>query len=90
MKTIWKYNLEITDEQFINIPEGAEILTIQIQKGKPVLWGLVNDKDKNETRKIRIFGTGIPIITDWSLKYIGTYQLLNGDLIGHVFEEIIK
>jgi len=37
-KTTWKYPLEITDEQNLMMPEGAEILTAQMQGGTLCLW----------------------------------------------------
>jgi len=33
MKTIWKYTLEITDQQFVEVPDGSELLTVQMQNG---------------------------------------------------------
>lgn len=90
MKTIWKYEIETTDRQTLLLPKASEILTVQIQNGKPVLWVLfdINNKTKT-TRTIEIFGTGNPIEeydTIKSLKYIGTYQLLEIGFVGHIFE----
>lgn len=39
-KRIYKYPLEITDKQSVEMPISAEILTVQIQKEKPFLWAL--------------------------------------------------
>lgn len=38
MKTIWKFPLEVTDEQVLMVPKGAKLLTVQKQDGKPCLW----------------------------------------------------
>ncbi len=90
MKAIWKYELETVDEQEILMPLGAEILTVQIQYGKPCIWCLVFVKDKglviNKPRMIKIFGTGHTIEDNYPGVYIGTYQLEGGKGIFHVFD----
>ena len=87
-KTIWKYPLEIEDNQSVELPIDAEILTVQTVKDKPYLWALVNPDGKTETRFIEIFGTGHPVGYDMGIsrKYISTFQLAEGRLIFHVFE----
>lgn len=85
---IWKYQLEITDDQVISMPTGAEILTVQMQNGKPCLWALVDPNEETKTyRLIQIYGTGNPI-PDGNRRYISTIQIFNGDLIFHVFERV--
>lgn len=39
---IWKYSLEITDDQILGIPENAKILTAQLQNDVACIWALVN------------------------------------------------
>ena len=84
-KTTWKYPLEITDEQNLMMPEGAEILTAQIQGGTLCLWALVNPAAPKQRRTIEILGTGNPA-PDVERKYISTAQMAGGSLIWHVFE----
>jgi hypothetical protein len=92
MKTIWKYPLVIKDFQEINLPENAEILTVQVQNYIPCLWALVDDDPEKDQKmyKIRIAGTG-HTMSDYLLnsgeeyKYISTFQLDNGSIIFHVF-----
>jgi len=87
MRTIWKYQFDTTDSFGLQIPEGAEILSVQVQHGKPCMWVLV-DKDKPVVqRRFRVYGTGHPIEAV-GLTFLGTYQVCNGDLIFHVFEHI--
>ena len=87
-KTIWKFELETTDNQTLKMPVGAEILTVQTQSDKPCLWALVDPNAEKEGRFIEIFGTGHPVGYDMGIdrKYIGTYQLHGGSLVFHVFE----
>lgn len=85
MKTIYKYPIHITDAQSIVLPVGAQILCVQVQRGHPWVWALVDDKAPVKPREIRVYGTGhmLPASTD-DHRYIGTVQL--GDLVFHVFE----
>lgn len=41
METIWKFELQTTDEQVISIPEKYQLLCVQTQFGKPYLWAKV-------------------------------------------------
>ncbi len=87
-KTIWKFELETTDNQEIEMPIGSEILTIQTQNVIPCIWALIDPNADKEVRRFEIYGTGHPIHCDIGVKrnYIGTYQLYNGSLVYHVFE----
>ena len=85
MKTIWKFQLEITDNQSVSIPSGYELLAVQTQNETPCLWALVNPKNKEENLKIRIIGTGHPIEKSFNGKYLGTFQVFGGGGIFHVF-----
>ncbi len=89
MKKIFKYPLEVTDTQFVELPLGAEILTAQIQGDQLCLWAMVNTLPEavKKNRRIEIIGTGNPVPTG-NLKYISTFQMMGGGLIFHVFENI--
>jgi len=82
---IWKYDLVINDEQIIEMPLDAKILTVQMQHGTPKLWVAVIPTNVMINRKIRMAGTGHTILTVNG--YIGTFQMLGGDLMYHVFDE---
>ena len=90
MKTIFKYDLQIVDEQVIAMPERASILTAQVQSGNAKLWAFVDTEKPKRTRKIRVIGTGHPIEEDdmTKLRYISTIQLMLGRLVYHVYEEL--
>lgn len=75
MKTIWKYTLEITDIQHVDLPEGAEVLHVDNQNESLCMWALVDPKAKpGPMRYFEIFGTGHPIKEDVgvSRKFLGT------------------
>ena len=88
-KTIWKYEFKTNSLVNIEMPIGAEILTVQSQQDKTCFWALVDPKAKLKQRCFEIIGTGHTIWEQQGQaerKYIGTYQLHGGDLVFHVFE----
>ncbi|QIW87561.1 hypothetical protein Ab1vBOLIVR4_gp44 [Agrobacterium phage OLIVR4] len=95
-RIIYKYELDIfgSGNEFIDIkiPAGADILTVDLQKVRhgemPQLWALADMSKPVETRRIWVFGTGVPINTNAELLYISTVQIHDGHLIMHFFEEI--
>jgi len=84
MKTIWKYTLNVTNSQSIEIQKGAFVLTVQLQNKELQLWALVDPEEKTEHIHIHIYGTGHPIHKE-TLEYISTFQ--EGSLVFHVFKE---
>lgn len=86
MEKIYKYPLEIKDEQVVLLPTGAKILTVQAQMDKPCIWAMVNPTSPNDQAfTIRIHGTGHAISDSDELEYINTVQLYGGKLVFHVF-----
>ena len=82
-KQIWKYSLE----NIIEMPKGAEILTIDIQNGQMFnaqMWVKVNTENEMEKRMFEVIGTG-QNFDDTNKKYLGTYQ--DGPFVWHVFEK---
>ena len=86
MKTVYKYELEITDRQDIHLPKGAQFLSAQMQNGKLCVWALVESTREHVHRIFHVLGTGHPMRTD-NLVYIGTAQMIGGGLVWHVFVE---
>lgn len=87
MKKIYKYPLEIRDEQVVLLPTGSKILTVQSQGEQACIWALVNPTMSNDMAiTIRIFGTGHTIQDSDKMEYIGTFQMCGGSLVFHVFK----
>ncbi len=86
-KSIWKFNFKINDDVQIEMPKGAEVLSVQNQNEQPALWAICDTEAEKETRKFSISGTGHPINTDGK-KFIGTFQMSGGALVWHLFEII--
>lgn len=82
---IWKYTLIVVDRQTLFLPEGARILTVQMQDYAPQLWAIVDESEPSEPREIAIYGTGNPMPDEPGI-YIGTFQMHDGALVWHVFE----
>lgn len=87
MKKVFKYKLQTKDIQEIEMPELSEVLCVQIQNNVPCIWVKVDTKNELKKRFFLVVGTGNPV-PDNPSNYIGTYQLLDGDLVYHVFELI--
>lgn len=88
-RVIWKYQLEVTDVQDLEIPIGSILLSVQTQNEIPCLWALIyNTEAEKEIIRLRTMGTGNPINDeDFDPRdFLGTYQLKNGAFIGHVFQ----
>lgn len=86
MKAIWKYPLQTVGVQSIDMPVGADLLTVQLQHGLPCVWVLVDPAAPACPVKLTTYGTGAPI-DDAPGEYLGTYQLAGGSLVFHVFKE---
>ena len=82
---VYKYILQMADTQEIELPEGAEILSVQLQHGGLTLWALVNPDIDKVIRTIEILTTGNEAY-DHSRKFINTVQLAEGSLVYHFFE----
>lgn len=95
MHTIYKYPIEVTDVQYIEMPEGAKILTVQVQPDVgPCLWAEVESTNKLAKRRIIVYGTGNPFLPDRDgtavvRHYIGTFMMRQGRLVWHVYEESV-
>jgi len=94
MTQIFKYPIEVTDVQRVELPVSAKILTVQFQHDKLCLWARVECGDTTkETRTIEVFGTGHTMLDTSGPRliernYIGTVQQHGGILVWHVFERV--
>lgn len=85
MSTIWKWEFPITDEFALDMPLGARIVHVDVQRGTPCLWAIVVPDDPKVERRFRVYGTGHPI-TGSSQWHVGSFQMLGGHLVWHLFE----
>lgn len=82
-KTIWKYEVPSLASFHLLMPEGAQVLTVQVQHGVPALWCVAEPDAPQKLRWFEMRGTGHPVgdVGD----YISTIQLHDGGLVLHVF-----
>ena len=98
MKTIYKYSLTLTDHQLVAMPQGAQPLSIQFQRGQLCLWALVDTNAEMKQVDFFIRGTGhevdfkvnVPGMVsigdpEQHFKFVGTVQAHGGALVWHVF-----
>lgn len=93
-RSVWKYEVPIGSGDWFNleIPMRASPLCVQMQtislgglRAVPQLWMLVDPAAPRVTRRFRIAGTGYSLPD--GLAYIGTFQMADGQLVGHLFED---
>lgn len=98
MRVIYKYPLEITAEQVINIPmlyfddRSCKMQRTSSSCGcqdviRPCLWCMVDTENQTYPMKVVTKMTGEEIREDEKdrLKYVGSYLIGGGDFVGHVF-----
>lgn len=93
-KTVWKFELGREGRTLVKMPRGAEVLCVQAisamgiltGRDEPYLWALVDPDAEQEERVFETYGTGHAIDAEEYRNYVGTYTMLNGALVFHVFE----
>jgi len=88
--TIHKFELTVGDNE-IRVPSNSTILSVQNQKGKIILWVLVDLSPtallNSNSRHFYVVGTGHTINEERDLHFVDTVQLTDGLFVLHVFEE---
>ena len=86
MVVIWKFQLEITDRQDVEMPVGSEILYAGNQHEQLCLWVMCDGTYPKKSRLIEIVGTGHPIKPQRNHRrhFIGT--VIIDPFVWHVFE----
>lgn len=83
MRTIYKYPIADAENQRLDLPENARILSLQMQGSTPTLWALVDPHARIRSRRVSIFGTGWDATAAESMTYLGTVQ--DAGLVWHFF-----
>jgi hypothetical protein len=89
-KTIWKYELKVTEDQYVLMPEHSKILDLQVRDDVPHLWAEIDTDAMTYSRFFSIFKTGQYMKTyeGWKREYVGTFCLRGGHHSFHVYEDI--
>ena len=81
-----EYPLKVADQQYVEMPYGAQILSAHVQAGQICLWALVDPEQPPEQRSVVVLGTGHPAPSFIGrMLFIGTVLLSGGSLVFHVF-----
>lgn len=84
---VFKYDLPVADVVELELPVGAQVLTVQAQGEVPRVWALVDEEAPLERRRFHVVGTGHDAGRTPAGGYLGTFQLYAGGFVGHVFLE---
>jgi hypothetical protein len=87
-KTVWKFDAPINDDFDLLVPFGAQVLCVQNQHDRPCIWFTVDPDQSRVYRHFHWAGTGHRLLQNVVLQYIGSVQMLQGDLVFHLFEEV--
>ena len=82
---IFKYELVFPGP--IQLPIGAQVLSVGQQDGTPYLWALVDPEQRAlATRDLLVVGTGHDALV-YGRRFIGTIHGVEGHLVLHVFDQ---
>jgi hypothetical protein len=84
-ETIWKFVLKPVDEQTVEMPSHARVLSAKEQDGEICVWALVNPNDYKTQRMFRVVGTGHTSERLDLWQFVDTVMLAGGALVFHVF-----
>jgi len=85
MKTIWKYPIPVISNVIeIELPNVSHIVHVDVQAGLPHIWVELDPDAPKRIRCFKTFGTGHEI--DPKAVHLGSYQLLDGSFVGHIYE----
>jgi len=85
--TIHKYEVPILDHMIISLPEGAEILSVHVQRGTPCMWAAVDPDAPLVGRQFELRETG-HALTGAEGRFVGTFLLQDGALVFHLYESL--
>jgi len=97
-RTVWKYPLADVWLQHIEVPVGAQLLDVQYQGERIVLWAIVDPNvTAKRTLKIRMVATGeafrrsdhVAEETGYVGGHLGTLQAPGDGYVNHVFAEFV-
>ena len=80
---IFKYYLQLTDTQTLQMPEGFEVLNVSNEGGRIVFWAEADEEEELVDIDFYVVGTGNELEHPLRV-YMGTVQM-NG-FVWHVYE----
>lgn len=84
MKTIYKYPIEITDKQEIQMHGEVDVLHAGLDThGLPCVWAMVDSECETGPVTIHLIGTGNPMPSVLPYRYVGSF--VQDVFVWHVF-----
>ena len=84
MRSVFKYPLDVVDEQIVVMPHGAEVLAVNRQGDTICVWAIVDEDAAEEEYHFSIRGTGHPLPGPATkATHVGT--VFQGPFVWHVF-----
>lgn len=85
-RAVYKYPLEITDEQVIRVSEEHRVVLVGLQHGVPTIWIEVDPSAPQPPHRFFVHGTGHPIVP--GAVHVGSFQ--QAAFVWHVYEEVSR
>lgn len=90
MRTIWKFEMQVSDRIEVLMPHNAMILP-RVHAPQPDIlwvWALIPESERVQyvTRNFHVVGTGNPMDATAAFSYVGTAVV--GSLVWHVLLEV--
>lgn len=88
MITVYKYPIQITDKQYLTLPNGYHIVHVGLDPtGAPCIWALVDTERSLIQETVYVVGTGhlLPFRAD---RHLGSF--VDGSFVWHVFLDKIS
>lgn len=82
-RAIFKYHITKENNGLIEMPEGSNVVSCQLQNGIITIWAIVDESKPLVKRQFDVYGTGWDV--DARNTFIGTVQDNDG-LVWHIFE----
>jgi hypothetical protein len=80
MTTVLKFALSISDHVDVEMPRGAQLLSVGTMRAKPCVYALVDESNPPVTRRLRLTATSEPIpdhLPAW--KFVGSVLVGSND-----------
>lgn len=88
-RVIWKYSWDpVMTEMNFDMPVNAKILHVDVQRGIPCIWAMVDPTVSSENRQFLLWGTGasLPGNETIHLEHLGSFLMQEGRFVFHIFE----
>jgi hypothetical protein len=83
--TIWKFRLLVRDYDTIQMPAGANIISVDVQHGEVCLWAEVDPGAAPQPRHFALVPTGGQLPRR-NLEHLGTVLISSGNFVLHIYE----